>query len=115
MINRTGRLNEAAETTVICEHVKMLQMSSYDKQSSHYFSETGTPQRPVFPRDSSSDACQSEGESRFCKNHLVAKRRPHWLDGEDIDEHNILREASSEGVLVSVGKHNSNVSLNITS
>lgn len=93
----------------------MLQMPSYDKQSSHYFSETSTPQHPVFPRDSSADACQSEGESCFCKYLLVAKCRPHWLDGEDIDEHNILREASSEGVLVSVGKHNSNVSLNITS
>lgn len=93
----------------------MLQMSSYDKRSSHYFSETSTPQRPVFPRDSSADACQSEGESCFCEYHLVAKCRPHWLDGEDTGEQKILREASSEGVLVSVGKHNSNVSLNITS
>lgn len=51
----TARGSNRTETSLICERVRMFQMLWCDKRSSHYFWETSTPQRSVFPRCSSAE------------------------------------------------------------
>lgn len=102
------------------KRVKMLQMLPCDKQSSHYFWETSTPQHPLFRRlirwmqqNNAAEACQAEGESCYSqksshKDTETTVTRLNWQRCAQCSTESLKR---SDGALV---KHDSTVSMNVT-